>query len=38
MDGTKMQAKSSKKKSYRERGLDKYISGVEKDIQDYYNA
>jgi transposase len=35
MDGTKIQASSSKKKSYRERGLDKYIIGVEKDIQEY---
>lgn len=34
-DGTKMQANSSKKKSYRERGMDRYIAGVEKDIEEY---
>jgi transposase len=35
IDGTKIQARSSKKKSYRERGLDKYIEGLEKDIKEY---
>jgi len=35
IDGTKIQASCSKKKSYRERGIDKYIEGLEKDIKEY---
>jgi transposase len=35
IDESKIQASSSKRKSYREKGLDKYISGVEKDIKEY---
>jgi transposase len=34
-DGTKIQAYSSKRKSYREYGIDRYIAGVEKDIEEY---
>jgi len=35
IDGTKMQANCSKRKSYRERRLDRYIAGLERDIEEY---
>lgn len=35
IDGTKIQAKSSKKQSMREKKLDKYLEGVREDIRKY---
>jgi hypothetical protein len=35
MDGSKIQARSSKKKSYKEKGLENYISEIELKIQEY---